>query len=91
MPADLTGLQAALDALTTQVAATETVEGSAVTLINGFAAAVTKAVSDAIAADNSIDNSAISTVSSAIEAVRARFAASGAALGSAVTANTPSA
>lgn len=91
MPADLSGLQAKLDALTAQVAQTETVEASAVALINGFATAVTAAVTKAIQDDNNIDNAAIGTVTDAIEATRARFAASGDTLGAAVVAGTPSA
>lgn len=91
MPADFAALDAAVSALTTQVQSTETVEASAVALINGFASAVTKAVSDALTADNAADAASISAATAAIEATRARFANSGDALGAAVVANTPSA
>ena len=89
MPADLTGLNAAIAALTTQVADTETKEASAIALIGGFATQVSKAVTDALTADDAADNGSIQAANEAIEAVRARFAASGAALGEAVAANTP--
>lgn len=89
MPANFASLDAAVAALTTQVQSTETVEASAVALINGFAVAVTKAVSDALTADNAADETSIAAASAAIEATRARFAASGDALGAAVVAGTP--
>ncbi len=84
-------LNAAVTALTAQVASTETVEGSAIALINGFSAAIAKAVTDALTADNAADQGSIDAAMSAISATTARFAASGSALGNAVTANTPAA
>jgi hypothetical protein len=91
MPANTSALDAALAALTTQVAETETVEASAVTLINGFAASVTAAVTAALEADNAADQTSIDAATAAIEATRARFAASEDALGAAIVASTPSA
>ena len=87
--ADTTGLNAAVAALTDQVEQTETVEGSAVTLINGFAAEIQKAVTDALTADNAADQGSIDAANAAIAAVTARFNASAASLGAAVSANTP--
>lgn len=87
MPANTTNLDAALAALTAQVAETEGVEASAVALINGFAAAVTAAVTAALTADNAATQTSIDAATAAIEATRARFAASEDALGAAVAAN----
>lgn len=87
--ADITILNAAVEALTAQVAATETIEASAIALIGGFGAAVTKAVTDALAADNAADDASITAAKEAIAAVTARFTASAGALGDAVVANTP--
>lgn len=84
--ADFSGLQAQIDALTSQVAATEGTEASAKALIDGFAAQVTQAVTDALTADNAADATSIASASSAISAVKDRFAASAAALGAAIPA-----
>lgn len=89
MPVDVTALNASIDALTTQVAATETVEASAVTLINGFAAEVAKAVTDALTADDAATQTTIDAANTAIAAVKDRFTASAGSLGAAVTAVTP--
>ena len=91
MPANVDALNAAIADLTAQVAATTTVEASATTLINGFAAAVTKAVTDALTADNAADQGTIDAATSAIANVKAGFNTSATALGAAVTANTPQA
>ena len=87
--ADFSSLQAKIDELTAQVAATQGVEASAVALINGFAAAITKAVTDALTADNAADQGSIDVSVASIENARAAFAASGGDLGAAVNANTP--
>jgi len=87
--ADFSSLQAKIDELTAQVAATRGVEASAVALINGFAAAITQAVTDALTADNAADQGSIDAAVQAIETSRAAFAASGGDLGAAVNANTP--
>jgi len=89
--ADFNTLNAAISALTAQVAETETVEASAVALINGFSAEVTKAVTDALTADNAADQGSIDAANQAIATVTARFAAAGSTLGAAVSANTPAA
>ena len=86
---DFTALNNAITALTAQVTATEGVEDSAVALIAGFASAVTKAVSDALTADDAADQGSIAVANQAIADVAARFKASGDKLGAAVTANTP--
>lgn len=91
MPADFASLTAKITELTTQVESTESIEASAVALINGFAVQVTAAVAAALTADNAADQGSIDATNAAIEGVRARFAASGAALGAAVVANTPGA
>ena len=88
---DVSKLQAQIDALAAQVAQTETLEGSAVALLNGFSTAVQKAVADALAADDAADQGSIAAAADAISATTARFTASGAALGAAVAANTPQA
>jgi hypothetical protein len=86
MPADYTKLQAAVDALTLQVAATEGTEGSAVALIQGFAAQVSAAVAAALTADAAANQGSIDAAQAAIDTVTARFVASGKALGDAVAA-----
>ena len=83
MPVDLTALNEQVAALTEQVAATEGVEASAITLISGFAAAIAKAIED----DNAIDAANTAKVTADIAAVKARFLASSTALGDAVAAN----
>lgn len=87
MPADFSGLQATITALQAQVEATKGVEASAKTLIEGFGAAVTKAVADALAADDAADQGSIDAAKAAIDATTAEFAASASALGSAIPAN----
>jgi hypothetical protein len=91
MPADFTALQASIDALLKTVTDTETVEGSAVTLINGFAATVTTAVTAALQADAAANATTITAAAAAIEGARVRTVASDTALGAAITANTPAA
>jgi hypothetical protein len=89
MPADFTGLNAAVTALTAQVQNTEGTEASAIALINGFSAAAQKAVADALTADDAADNGSIQAANDAIAAVTARFVQSGSALGAAVAAGGP--
>ncbi len=89
MPADTTALNAAITALTTQVAQTEGTEDSAVALIQGVSVAITKAVTDALAADNVADQGSIDAANAAIATVTARFTASAKKLGDAVAANNP--
>ncbi len=84
-------LNAAVAALTTQVAATEGTEASAVTLIQGFSTAINDAVSAALAADDAADAGSIQAASDAIAAVTARFTASAGALGAAVASVPPAA
>lgn len=86
--ADTTALDAAIAALEAQATETETVGASAIVLINGFAAQVTTAVAEALAADDVTDQGVLDRVAASIEAVRARFGASEDALGAAVAANT---
>ena len=85
--ADVQALNAAIAALTTQVAATEGTEDSAAALIAGFAAQVTKAVTDALTADNAADQTSIDAANAAIASVTTRFNASAEKLGAAVVAN----
>jgi len=89
MPANFDQLNAAVTALTQQVASTEGTEASAVTLIQGFAAQITKAVSDALAADDAADQGSIQAAQDAIAAVTKRFSDSAAALGAAVASVNP--
>ena len=87
MAADFTALQQQIDALSTQVEATEGTEASAIKLIAGFSAAITKAVTEALTADDAADNGSIQAASAAIATVKDRFTQSAAALGDAVAAN----
>ena len=89
MPADFTPLDTAMAALRDQLTATEGTEANAVVLINGFAAQVTKAVADALTADNAADATSIAAATAAIEERRARFEASRAALAAAIDATPP--
>lgn len=91
MPADFTGLTTEISTLLDQVTATETVEKGAVALIDGFAAATTKAVTAALTADNAANQASITAATAAIEQERVRFAASGSLVGAAIMANTPAA
>ena len=81
----------AITALTTQATNTETVEGSAEVVLQGFAAQVQTAVAAALAADDAADQGSIAAANTAIAAVTARFVASAGTLGTAITANTPAA
>lgn len=87
MPADFSKLQAAVDAAKTQVTATVGVEASAIALINNFAEATKKAVTDALAADNAADQGSIDAAVAAITDTQAAFADSANKLGAAVAAN----
>lgn len=89
--ADFTTLDAAIADLTDQVAVTETTEAGATTLINGFAASVTEAVTAALVADNAADDASVAKAQEAIATVKARFLASSTTLADAITANTPAA
>jgi hypothetical protein len=84
MPADFAALQAEIDALSQQVAATEGTEASAKALIEGFATQIQTAVTEALTADNSADAASIAAASAAIAGVKERFAASAASLGAAI-------
>jgi len=86
MPADVTALNAAIASLTEEVAATEGVTASAITLIQGFAASVQAAVDAALLADNAADAGSITAANDAIATVLGRFVANRAALGAAVAA-----
>jgi hypothetical protein len=91
MPANPAQLNAAIAALTTQVANTETVEASAVALFAGFSAQIQQAVAAALTTDDAADQGSIDAANQAISAVTARFQTSAAALGTAISANTPAA
>lgn len=86
---DFSTLTAAITALTDQVTATETTEASAAALLNGQAQAIQAAVTAALKDDDAADEGSITAANTAIAAVQARFQASAATLGAAVTANTP--
>jgi len=89
MAANFDALNAAIADLTTQVAATEGTEASAVTLINGFSTEVQAAVAAALAEDNAADETTIQAAHDAIAAVTARFTASAGVLGAAVASAPP--
>ncbi len=86
MGADFSSLQAQIDELTAQAAATEGVEASAKVVIEGFADQVTAAVTAALQADNAADGASITAASAAIAGVKKRFMDSAAALGAAIPA-----
>ena len=87
MAVDFTALNATITSLTAEVARTEGTEDSAGVLIAGFAAAVTKAVTDALTADNAANQTTIDAANKAIADVTARFSAADDKLGAAVAAN----
>jgi hypothetical protein len=86
---DFTALNNQIATLTAQVAKTEGTEASAGLLIAGFSAAVQKAVSDALTADDAADTGSINAAAQAITDVTSRFAAADDKLGAAVAANNP--
>jgi hypothetical protein len=79
-----------LTALTAAVAQAETVEASAVEMINGFVTQVKSAVEAALAADASADEASNAAAQAAIDEVQARVLSSSSKLAAAITANTPS-
>ena len=87
MPVDVTALQNSINSLTAQVTTTVGVEDSAEALIAGFAAQVTKAVADALAADAAANQGSIDAATAAIAQVTTQFKASSDKLGAAVAAN----
>lgn len=86
---DFTALQAAITALTAQAAQNTSLEGSASGIITGFAAQITQAVIDALAADDAADQGSIAAATAAIAGVTSQFVASAAPLGAAIATNTP--
>jgi hypothetical protein len=90
MAVNLAALNATITALTAEVARTEGTEESAGKLISGFSAAVAKAVTDALAADDAADQGSIDAAGQAIADVTARFVAADDKLGQAITANSGS-
>lgn len=87
MPANYDAYNTAVAALATQVAATEGTETSAAALITGFSAQITKAVTDALTADNAADQGSIDAATTAITEVTNRFKNSADTLGAAVASN----
>ncbi len=85
--ADTTALNQAVQDLAAEVTNTTGIEASATALINGFAAAVTKAVTDALTADNAADQGSIDAATKAIADAKAAFNASAGTLAAAVAAN----
>lgn len=86
MPANLEALNKSIADLTVQVSNTEGTEDSAATLIKGFGAAVTKAVTEALTADAAANDASIAAATQAITDTTTRFTASAAKLGEAVAA-----
>jgi hypothetical protein len=82
--ANVAELNAAIAALTTQVASTEGTEASAEALIRGFAEQITAAVTAALTADNNADQASIDAANAAIAEVTARFATSAGKLATAI-------
>lgn len=81
---DTSKLDAAIAALQTQTAATETTEAGATKVILSISGEISAAVQDAIAKDNAADQGTADAVQVAIDAVTARFTKSAADLGSAI-------
>ncbi len=88
MAINMTELNNTIAALTAQVEKTEGTEDSATALIAGFSAAITKAVTDALVADDAADQGSVDAAKIAIDSVTARFSASSDKLGAAVAANS---
>jgi hypothetical protein len=78
-----------LDALVAEVAEMDTLVTSVVALLAGQAEAISKAVADALAADDAADQGSIDAAQVAIDGAVASFKAQGAKLAAAVAANTP--
>ena len=89
MAVDFTKLQANMAALVKQVAATKTVEGSAILAFQGQQKTITDAVNAALAADDSVTQETVDSVNQAIADSAAQFQESAADLGAAIPANTP--
>ena len=87
MPADFSGLQAEVAALTAQLEQTRGVAASAALLINTFAERVSTAVTQALTADNAADQGSIDAALEAIRQTKEGFAQSASELGAAVAAN----
>jgi len=91
MAVNFDNLNASIGALTTQLNNTLGAEASATVLLNGFAAAVSSAVQEAIRADDSVNQAAADNIQQAIDAVTVQFTNSATALGNAVAAVPPNA
>ena len=87
MPVNVQQLNASIDALVQEATRTEGTEASAGTVIAGFAAQITKAVSDALTADAAANQGSIDAATKAIADVTSRFAAADDKLGAAIAAN----
>lgn len=80
-----------LDALVAAVNENDTLDASAVTLIEGIAAKISEAVAAALAADDAADQGSVDAAQAAIDATVAQLVASNQKLAAALVANTPSA
>jgi hypothetical protein len=87
MPVDLTALNAAIAAATAEITRAEGLEDSATALITNFAAAVQKAVADALAADAAANADSIAAATKAINDTRDAFVAKNDSLAAALAAN----
>lgn len=79
-----------LDALVAAVNENDTLDASAVTLIEGIAAKISEAVAAALAADDAADQGSVDAAQAAIDATVAQLVASNQKLATALVANTPS-
>lgn len=87
MPVDLTALNAAIADAVSETTRAEGLEDSASVLITNFAAAVTKAVADALAADAAANAESVAAATKAITDTRDAFVASNDKLAAALAAN----
>lgn len=91
MASDFSSLTASIVDLQSKVTAATTTDAGATAFINGSAAQMKKAVTDALTADDAADQGSIQVATAAIDAVAQAQLASSKALGDAIVANTPAA
>ncbi len=89
MPIDTTAVDAAVAALTTEVANTESVDTSVEAFIAGFAAQIQTAVAAAVDATTKGDQTVLDAAAKAVSDVTARFTAASTTLGQAIVTTPP--
>jgi len=89
MAADYTALNAAVEAAAAQAEKTRGTEASAAVIIAAIQVQVTKAVTDALKADDAADQGSVDAATAAIASTVKAFADSDDVLGAAIAANNP--